>query len=91
MGLTNVASCSNLLMQMKNITYIFTREFLTIDHWKITLHAIQIEILDQSFVKPWINEVVKIKQNMIPQITLCREHIVIVGFPNYKFILMHTK
>jgi hypothetical protein len=25
------------------------------------------------------------------QITLCREHIVTVRFPNYKCILMHTK
>jgi hypothetical protein len=25
------------------------------------------------------------------QITLCWEHIVTVGFPNYKCILMHTK
>jgi hypothetical protein len=25
------------------------------------------------------------------EITLCREHIVTVGFPNYKCILMHTK
>jgi hypothetical protein len=35
--------------------------------------------------------VVKIEQNMNCRITLCQEHIVTVGFPNYKCILMHTK
>jgi hypothetical protein len=35
--------------------------------------------------------VIKIEENMNHQITLCWEHIVIVGFPNYKCILMHTK
>ena len=44
----------------ENITEIFTREFLTIDHWKITLHALQIEIMDQSGVKPHINVAIKI-------------------------------
>jgi hypothetical protein len=34
---------------------------------------------------------VKIEESMNHQITLCREHIVTVIFPNYKCILMHTK
>jgi hypothetical protein len=36
----------------ENITKRFTREFLTIDHPKMNLHAISIEIMDQSGAKP---------------------------------------
>jgi hypothetical protein len=50
-----------------------------------------IEIMDQSGVKPHINVVVKIEENMNRQITLSWEHIVTVVFPNYKCILMHIK
>jgi hypothetical protein len=35
--------------------------------------------------------VVKIEESRNRRITLCREHMVTVGFPNYKCILMHTK
>jgi hypothetical protein len=35
--------------------------------------------------------VINIEESMNRQITLCQEHIVTVGFPNYKCILMHTK
>ena len=47
--------------------------------------------MDQLGVKTQINVVVKIDENMNRQINLCPEHIVTVGFPNYKCILMHTK
>jgi hypothetical protein len=47
--------------------------------------------MDQSGVKPLINVAVKIEENMNRRITLCREHIVTVRFPNYKCILMHIK
>jgi hypothetical protein len=40
MAPTNVATWRNLLMQKKNITERFTREFLTIDHRQMTLHAL---------------------------------------------------
>jgi hypothetical protein len=42
-------------MQRKRLQRDFTREFLTIDHRQMTLHALQIEIMDQSGVKPQIN------------------------------------
>ena len=78
-------------MQRKILQRDFTRYFLTIDHRQMTLHALQIEIMDQSGVKPQINVVVKIEENMNYQITLYQEHIVTVIFPNYKCILMHNK
>jgi hypothetical protein len=42
-------------------------------------------------VKPQINVVIKIEENMSHQITLCREHIMTVGLHKYKCILIHTK
>jgi hypothetical protein len=46
----------------------------------------------------WTNQVlsdgsmaVKIEESMNLRITLCQEHIMTIGFPNYKCILMHTK
>jgi hypothetical protein len=41
--------------------------------------------MDQLGVKPHINVVVKIEENMSCQITLCLEHIVTIG------LQMHTK
>jgi hypothetical protein len=43
--------------------------------------------MDHSGAKPQINVVVKIKENMSCQNTLCLEHIMIVVLHNYKFIL----
>jgi hypothetical protein len=37
---TNVATWSSLLMQRKRLQRDFTREFLTIDHRQMTLHAL---------------------------------------------------
>jgi hypothetical protein len=56
-----------------------TREFLTINHRQMTLYALYIYIIDQSTVKPHINVVVKIEENMSRQITLCREHVMTIG------------
>jgi hypothetical protein len=47
--------------------------------------------MDQSSVKPQINVAINIEDNMNHQITLCWEHIMTVGFPKYKCILMDTK
>jgi hypothetical protein len=92
MAPTNTTTWRNLLVQKKNIIEIFTREFFTIDHRQMTLHALQIEIMDQLGVKPQINVAVKIEENMSGWITLCWQHIVTVIFPNYKCILnKHTK
>jgi hypothetical protein len=47
--------------------------------------------MDQSSVKPQINIVISIEENMNHQITLCLEHIVIIRLHNYKCILKkHT-
>jgi hypothetical protein len=83
---------SNLLMQKKNITKRFTREFITINHQQMTLHPLEIEIMDQSSVNPWINVAIKIDENMICGITLFWEHLTTVRLPNYNCILKkHTK
>jgi hypothetical protein len=65
--------------------------FLTIDHWKMTLHALYINIMDQSSVKIRINKDISIEYNMKYDTTLCLEHIMTIGLHNYKCILIHTK
>jgi hypothetical protein len=70
MAPNNVTTWRKLLMKKKKITKRVTREFLTINHQQMTLRALSIEIMDQSSVKPWINVVVNIKENMNHQITL---------------------
>ena len=65
MAPANVATWRNLLMQKKNIIERFTRYFLTIDHRKMTLHSLQIDIMDQLSFNPWINVVIKIDDTMI--------------------------
>jgi hypothetical protein len=57
----------------------------------MTPHDISIEIMDQSGVKSRIILAINIEEDMNRRITLCWEHIVTIGLPNYKFILMHTK
>jgi hypothetical protein len=40
MAAANAATWSSLLMQRKRLQRDFTREFLTIDHRQMTLHAL---------------------------------------------------
>jgi hypothetical protein len=68
---TNMATWRNLLMQNKNITERFTREFLTIDHFQNDPPCFLNRDHEPIGVKPQINVVVKIEENMNLQITLC--------------------
>jgi len=91
MALANMTTWSNLLMQKKNITERFKREFITINHQQMALHSLKVDIMDESGAQPLNSVSFKIKENMNCRIILCWEHIAIIGLPNCKCILMHTK